>query len=133
VPKENGFVNVGIGGVAEKLKSRGDDIKRHWRALVDDLMQSGHLDADPGEPGGYSYFLRPRATEPQLGNAFVVGDAAGLATRDMCEGIGPAVQSGLMAAATILGRDTFDLDRIEAHTLGQPLARRALDYVLTRR
>jgi len=31
----------------------------------------------------------------------------------------------------VLGRETFDLRRISAHTLGQPLARRALDRLLT--
>ena len=35
------------------------------------------------------------------GNAYLVGDAVGLATRDMCEGIGPAVESGLRAARAI--------------------------------
>ena len=41
----------------------------------------------------------------RVGNAFLVGDAAGLATRDLCEGIGPAVRSGLLAADAIaLGR-----------------------------
>ncbi len=131
VPKADGYVNVGIGGVADRLKARGDDIKRHWRGLIDDLLRRGLLDADPGEPGGYSYFLRSLHPEPRLGNAFVVGDAAGLATRDMCEGIGPAVESGLMAARAVLDREPFDLGGISAHTLGQPLARRALDRVLT--
>lgn len=131
VPKENGYVNVGIGGVADRLKARGDDIQRHWRGLIGDLCLRGLLDGDPGEPGGYSYFLRSLTPEPRRGNAFVVGDSAGLATRDMCEGIGPAVASGLMAARAVLGRDTFDLGRIAAHTLSQPLARRALDRILT--
>ncbi|HEY5644485.1 MAG TPA: NAD(P)/FAD-dependent oxidoreductase [Pseudomonadales bacterium] len=131
VPKADGYVNVGIGGAAERLKRRGDEIRRHWRALVDDLLREALLADDPGEPGGYSYFLRSRHPQPRRGNAFVVGDAAGLATRDMCEGIGPAVASGLMAARAVLGREPFDLSRIPAHTLGQPLARRALDRLLT--
>ena len=92
---------------------------------------SGLLLEDPGPPGGYSYFLRGRATRPRLGNAFLVGDAAGLATRDMCEGIGPAVASGLMVARTILGTGELDYRSIASHTLGQPLARRMLDYAFT--
>jgi flavin-dependent dehydrogenase len=131
VPKEDGYVNVGIGGIAEKIKAGSVDIKQHWRMLVRDLIDGDLLDADPGEPGGYSYFLRPARVEPRCGNAFVVGDAAGLATRDMCEGIGPAVASGLMAARAILGNGEFDLGSIDAHTLGQPLARRLLDYAFT--
>ena len=131
VPKADGYLNVGTGGVAGKLA--GNDIRRHWQGLVSDLKREGLLAAVPGEPGGYSYYLRARRPPPRLGNAFVVGDAAGLATRDMCEGIGPAVASGLMAARAVLGGEDFDLARIPAHTLARPLARRALDYAITRR
>jgi flavin-dependent dehydrogenase len=131
VPKECGYVNVGIGGVAAAIKERGDDIKRHWRLLIDDLVRRGLLDENPGNPGGYSYYLRARSPLPGSGNAYVVGDAAGLATRDMCEGIGPAVSSGLLAARAILGRGRFDLSTISPHTLGQPLARRFLDRAFT--
>ena len=84
---------MGIGGVASKIKRRSDDIQQHWRGFIHDLVREGLLEADPGEPGGYSYFMRGLALEPRSGNAFVIGDAAGLATRDMCEGIGPAVAS----------------------------------------
>ena len=45
------------------------------------------VDGDIGEPGGYGYFLRTPRGPLRSGNAFVVGDAAGLATRDLCEGI----------------------------------------------
>jgi flavin-dependent dehydrogenase len=133
VPKQNGYVNVGIGGVADKIRARGGDIKAYWRSFVEDLRRAGLLAEDPGPPGGYSYFLRPRslmgprAREPRLEDAFLVGDSAGLATRDMCEGIGPAIQSGLMAARAIADDADFDLGAIPAHTLGQPLARRVLD------
>lgn len=133
VPKENGYVNVGIGGVSEKLKGSRRDIRWHWRILVERLLREGYLDRDPGRPGGYSYFLREKTPGPrsaQRGNAFLVGDALGLATRDMCEGIGPAVASGLMAARAIAGIAPYEPDSIAAHTLGQPLARRALDWAL---
>ena len=55
-------------------------------------------------------------------NAYIVGDAAGLATVDLAEGIGPAVESGLLAARDILGLDTYSAARITRHSLG-PLAR----------
>ncbi len=129
VPKARGYLNVGIGGVVEKMKGR--HIRQHWQALLEDLKKTGLLKADPGEPGGYSYYLRSRSPPARLDNAFVVGDAAGLATRDMCEGIGPAVASGLMAAGAILGRERFDLSVLPAHTLTQPVARRALDFAFT--
>jgi len=132
VPKANGYVNVGVGGVAERLKQAGDDIKRHWRLLIGQLIDTGLIGTNPGEPGGYSYFLRPRRLTTRLDNVFIVGDAAGLATRDMCEGIGPAVASGLMAAREVLGQGEYDPTRIPEHTLGRPLARWCLDYALTR-
>ena len=34
VPKADGYLNVGVGGFAQALKDRGDDIKRHWRLLI---------------------------------------------------------------------------------------------------
>ena len=46
------------------------------------------------------------------GNVFLVGDAVGLATRDMCEGIGPAVRSGLLAARSIVTGEPYSLTGI---------------------
>ncbi len=133
VPKENGYVNVGIGAVSGKLKGPRD-IRWHWQALVDRLLREGYLEDDPGAPGGYSYFLReapPAPRSAQQGNAFLVGDALGLATRDLCEGIGPAIESGLMAARAIAGMAPYEPETIAAHTLSQPLTGRALDWALT--
>ena len=45
----------------------------------------------------------------RLENAFIVGDSVGLATRDMCEGIGPAVRSGLRAANSIVNDGQYSL------------------------
>ena len=50
------------------------------------------------QPRGYSYTLRGKNPELRRGNALLVGDALGLATKDMGEGIGPAIYSGLLAA-----------------------------------
>jgi flavin-dependent dehydrogenase len=61
---------------------------------------------------GYSYYVRGRVEVCRIDNAFITGDAAGLATKDMAEGIGPAVRSGLMAADAITSDSTYDLDRI---------------------
>jgi len=127
VPKENGYLNVGVGGMAEKLKHRGDEIRRHWDALVAALLRRGLIDTAPGAPGGYSYFLRGGTALPRLGNAFVTGDSAGLATRDLCEGIGPAVRSGLRAARAILDGAEYDLAGIEPHTAGNRWVRWGLE------
>lgn len=128
VPKQNGYLNVGVGGVAEKLKRRGDDIRRHWGLLCERLVAEGLLQEPPPQPGGYSYFLRQGDESACRGNAFVVGDAAGLATRDMCEGIGPAVQSGLRAARAVIDGADYRLDGIDRFTAGNFLIRKGLEW-----
>lgn len=130
VPKADGYINIGVGGMAAALKRSGDDIRRHWDALVKRLGESGLLDAMPGEPRGYSYFLRDEKPMASTANAFLAGDAWGLATRDMCEGIGPAVRSGLIAAETIVG-DTTTERSIGAFTAGVGLVRRGLEWRFT--
>jgi flavin-dependent dehydrogenase len=130
VPKADGYVNVGVGGIASKLKRKGDDIKRHWQHLVQRLARQGLVDTPIGPPGGYSYYLRAKAEPTRHGNALVIGDAAGMATRDMCEGIGPAVRSGLLAARSICSGEAVDLAQVDRHTL-PPIAHRLLHYALT--
>jgi len=74
------------------------------------------LKTPPPVPGAYSYYLRQ--TGPvQKGRALITGDAAGLATLDMGEGIGPAVESGLLAADTILTGNPFSCDSIPRYSL----------------
>lgn len=128
VPKADGYLNVGIGGMATRLKSRADDIKAHWEHFTQKLKGSGMVNGHPLTPKGYSYFVRGAVRQGRIDNAFVLGDAAGLATRDLCEGIGPAVQSALMAAESIVhGRD-FSLDSIARYSSQSWLAAKYLDY-----
>jgi flavin-dependent dehydrogenase len=129
VPKAEGYLNVGVGGMADKLKRRGDDIRRHWNLLGERLVGEGLLDEAPEQPGGYSYFLRDVADPGRQRNAFVVGDAAGLATRDMCEGIGPAVRSGLLAAHAVMSDAPYDLSIIDRHTAGNLLVKKGLEHM----
>jgi flavin-dependent dehydrogenase len=111
VPKESGWLNVGIGGFAERIKSAGQDIKTHWAhfatKLGDGLTRGAHYD-----PAGYSYFLRGRVDVVRRDDAFITGDAAGLASRDLGEGIGPAIRSGLRAADAILSGVPYHLDDV---------------------
>lgn len=127
VPKADGYLNVGVGGMADKLKRRGDDIRRHWGLLCERLVGEGLVDEAPEQPGGYSYFLRDTSDPGRRGNAFVVGDAAGLATRDMCEGIGPAVRSGLQAARSVMTDEPYDLSTIDPFTAGNLLVKKGLE------
>jgi flavin-dependent dehydrogenase len=112
VPKENGYLNVGIGGIANKLKQRRDDIKNHWEHLTAMLGKKGLVKDYPYEPKGYSYYLRGQVDTIRTDNAFIVGDAVGLATRDLGEGIGPAVKSGILAADAIIDGQHYSLDKV---------------------
>lgn len=127
VPKADGYLNVGVGGMADKLKRRGDDIRRHWELLARRLTDEGLVDEPPEQPGGYSYFLRDKVDHGRQGDAFVIGDAAGLATRDMCEGIGPAVRSGLLAARSVMTGDRYDLSAIDSFTADNLLVKKGLE------
>ena len=126
VPKANGYINVGLGGMAEKLKNKDWRIRDYWREFAARLKKRGLVDYDDYDPKGYSYYLRGDVSEVRHNNAFIVGDAAGLATRDMCEGIGPAVKSGLLAAHSIVTGTDYLLDGIGRFS-GGGLASRILE------
>ena len=66
------------------------------------LFRSGLVQSRHFQPKGCSYFLRDKRETVQIDHAFVIGDAASLATIDMGEGIGAAVQSGILAARAIV-------------------------------
>jgi flavin-dependent dehydrogenase len=116
VPKANGYINIGIGAMAEKLKAQGGDIKAHWNHLTEKLARKKLISGHDFKPQGYSYYVRGKAEVFRLGNAFIAGDAAGLATKDMAEGIGPAVKSGLLAASAIASGAAYDLSSIDSRS-----------------
>lgn len=126
VPKANGYVNVGLGGMATRLKSKKARLWDYWRKFVSKLRKQGLVDYDDYDPKGYSYFLRGNTNVVGMANAYVIGDAAGLATRDMCEGIGPAVKSGLLAAQSIASGAEYSLAAIDQLS-GHGLASRILE------
>jgi flavin-dependent dehydrogenase len=102
VPKMDGYVNVGIGGFTKNLKDRGDTLKNHWNHLVKSLEATHLVHNHEYKQVGHSYYLRQNLPEINLDNAYIVGDALGLATLDMGEGIGPAIMSGQLAAESII-------------------------------
>lgn len=131
VPKAAGWLNVGVGAMAERLQRRGGNIRDHWRAFALELQRRFDL-AIPHEPTGYSYYVRGPIDPVRLGNAFLTGDSAGLATRDLCEGIGPAIRSGQRAADAILRGTPFVLDDVTGTSLGGGLISRSMDWAFTR-
>ncbi len=116
VPKGDGWVNVGIGALASRLRESGLRLKDQWSHLTRKLSDLGLVRGHEYRPGGYTYYVRSPAKVGQCGNCFITGDAAGLATSDLAEGIGPAVESGLRAAEAIAGGGSYSLDGITSHS-----------------
>jgi len=117
VPKEGGYLNIGVGGNAAALKDRCSSIQDHWEYLVKKLQEKGLVTERNFQPEGYIYYLRGNQAQFKRGNIFLVGDSIGLATLDMGEGIGPAVQSGLNAAGAILGGKEYSNSDINKYSL----------------
>ncbi len=96
--RKGSYLNIGLGregnhGLAEHLQRFCDALKRQGR-IPQDIPDTFH---------GHAYLLNGHAVRQQLADGvLLVGDAAGLAYPQSGEGIRPAVESGLMAAATIL-------------------------------
>ena len=126
VPKAGGHLNIGLGGLAAQLNRGERRLRDYWARFTRRLERKGLVDEVPEAPKGYSYYLRGRVDRVRSGNAFLAGDSAGLATRDMCEGIGPAVESGLRAARAIVDGADYALDDI-ARLSGESFVSRALE------
>jgi len=112
VPKENGHINVGLGGKADKLKTSNGRLKDYWKSFTENLESEGLVHGAEYEPTGYSYYLRGSVDVVRDDNAFIIGDAVGLASVDMGEGIGPAIHSAILAADAITSNSEYDLQRL---------------------
>ncbi len=127
VPKANGYINVGLGGMSTRLRAKQAHLRHYWQKFVVELRKRRLVDHDDYDPKGYSYFLRGDAGTVNKGSAYVIGDAAGLATRDMCEGIGPAVKSGLLVAESIASGSEYSLaaiDKLSGHGIASRILER---------
>lgn len=122
VPKKNGYLNIGIGGKLGKLKQKNTNINQHWDYFINMLVQTGRLKKPDLKPKGYKYFLNSRPENCRKGNAFIAGDALGLATIDMGEGTGPAVKSGIMAARSIISGQKYKPDAISKFSIPSMIA-----------
>ncbi len=131
VPKDRGWLNVGIGAMAQRLKARGEDLHAHWQRLLAKLQRDFGIRIG-GEPGGYSYYLAGGPGALRQGDAVLTGDAAGLATRDLCEGIGPAIRSGQRAAEALLHGTDYTAAGLTRASLGGGLVSRWMDWAFTR-
>ena len=99
-----------------RIKSRGKSTGWLWRTFVDLLTTGGCISDEPPEPKGYSYYLGQWQKQVHHDHADIIGDAAGLATVDLAEGIGPAVGCGILTARAILGGGSYSTQSITKHT-----------------
>lgn len=121
VPKGNKYINVGIGGFVNKMDPK--DIKRHWELLTKKLEEDELITDYEYKPKGYTYYVRDKVKDWHKDNAFIIWDSLGLATRDLAEGIGPAVKSGLAAANQIITGKQLGLKYIKKDSIPSGLNR----------
>src|SRR5271165_83641 len=94
------YLNVGLG------RTDSHEISRHVKEFVGYLYETRGVETPSSGIAGHAYGLFGRFKRKMLDDGvLLVGDAAGLAYPESGEGIRPAIESGLMAAHTILGAD----------------------------
>ena len=95
--RKGNHLNIGLG------RQDNHRLTEHLKYFCDFLKQRGRIPQDiPDHFHGHAYLLHGHAVRRQVDDGMLlIGDAAGLAYPQSGEGIRPAVESGLMAAATI--------------------------------
>lgn len=104
------YLNIGLG------REGNIRLSEHLKSFFDLLKQRGRIPQDiPETFHGHAYLLYGHAVRKQLDDGMLlIGDAAGLAYPQSGEGIRPSVESGLMAADTIMEAEK---DYSRAHLL----------------
>lgn len=110
--RKGNHLNIGLG------REDNHRLSEQLRDFCDFLRQRGRIPHGiPDKFHGHAYLLYGRAARKQLDDGtLLIGDAAGLAYPQSGEGIRPAVESGLMAAATILeARGDYRLRQLQPY------------------
>jgi menaquinone-9 beta-reductase len=96
--RKGNYLNVGLG------REGNHRLAEHVQTFARSLATQGRIPADlPGKFKGHAYLLYAHASRPVIADGvMIIGDAAGLAYTQSGEGIRPAIESGLMAAANTL-------------------------------
>jgi flavin-dependent dehydrogenase len=113
--RKGDFLNVGLGREDRRR------LPLHVAEFCDYLKQQGKIPQQiPGKLRGHAYLLYEHSPRPLTSDGVVVvGDSAGLAFSQSGEGIRPAVESGLIAAAAILqAAGDYRRDRLEPYRQG---------------
>jgi flavin-dependent dehydrogenase len=98
--RKDNYLNVGLG------RTDSHEISRHVKDFVGYLGKTRAVEVPDSGISGHAYGLFGRSQRTILGDGvLLIGDAAGLAYPESGEGIRPAVESGLMAAHTILSAE----------------------------
>jgi flavin-dependent dehydrogenase len=97
--RKGNFLNVGLGSLA------GKDLRRRTAEFCEHLRSRGDL-PDHCRPAfqGHAYLHYPERDGRRTvgGRALLIGDAAGVSFAESGEGILPAIESGVLAAQTVL-------------------------------
>jgi flavin-dependent dehydrogenase len=110
--RKQDYLNIGLGLLDRHACSTAT------RAFVSYLQARGRIPAGASwRWRGHAYLLaQPRARQVLSDGVLLLGDAAGLAYPQSGEGIRPAIESGLMAASTILdAEDVYTRERLEPY------------------
>lgn len=114
--RKRDWLNIGLG------REQEGHLSTHVAAFTAAMQARGKIPNDlPGPFHGHAYKLRtslPRPLTPA--GILLIGDSAGLADSNSGEGIRPAIESGILAAATILevrGQDRVNLTTIYSEKL----------------
>ena len=109
---KGGYLNIGLG--REDTHKLPEYVGEFCRWLRRRGVIPGNV---PGKFNGHAYLLYPESRRPLTGDgALLIGDAAGLAYPRSGEGIRPAVESGLIAAAAVIeAAGDYRRDRLEPY------------------
>ena len=96
--RKGDFLNIGLG------RQDQHQLSRHVSEFAGFLRSTGKIGFDlPSPMLGHAYLLYGESKRRVAGDGFLlIGDAAGLAYAQSGEGIRPAIESGLLAADTLI-------------------------------
>ena len=96
--RKQGYMNIGIGRLGH------DPLPKAYADFIAFLQNRGRVPATTAwRPRGHAYLLYARQSRRVVDDRLLlIGDAAGLAVPQSGEGIRPAIESGVMAAETLI-------------------------------
>jgi flavin-dependent dehydrogenase len=110
--RKGDHLNIGIG------RREQDDFSAHLRDFVSFLADTGRA-PDPSRLAwrGHAYHAVGAGVRPLVGDGvLLVGDSAGLAYSESGEGIRPAIESGRLAAETLISANSrYDRESLEPY------------------